>query len=284
LPIATKHVLTAALVALAAPPSSVLAEASHHAGAAGQLVSPALVGDARVLTDSEPPQWDLRLFPSMLRSTGSFDDHGMRSALVGADRITLAALNVFAERRFGAAWAVSAATSFQRIEAVGPAETTSFTDLGDSLLSARHGTALSFGNLSIAASVKIPGSYPDSALTSAKQVDAEGKAILARRVGTRVTVAGGVGYRLRLGDVEDEVTAYAAVPVQLASAWTVTAIVAAGIPVGAGAVAKNSVLPGLSLEWTPAPKLAVSAGYQRTAYGRNVADADVFSFGVGRTF
>lgn len=278
-----QHVIAFALLAIAVLPSGAFAEASHHAPA-GQLVSPALVGDARVLTDAQPPEWDIRVFPSLLLSTGSFDDHGMRSSLVGAERVSLAAVNAFAERRFGAAWAVSAVTSFQRIEATGPSGTTSFTDLGDSFLSARHGTSLPFGNVAIAASVKIPGTYPDSAVTSVKQVDAEAKALLARRVGTRVTVAGGVGYRLRLGDVQDEITAYAAIPVQLAAAWTITGTAAAGVPVGAGTVAKNSVLPGVSLEWAPAPTLAVSASYQRTVYGRNVADADVFALGVGRTF
>lgn len=228
----------------------------------------ALSGSVRMRTSEEPrpretghaahsegadvKQWDLRVFPSVLVSSRAFEDDGMRSSLVGADRITLAALNAYAERRFGAAWALSAASSFQRIEAEGPAGTTSFSDLGDSFLSARHGRALPFVNLSIAATVKIPGPYLDSAVTISKQVHAEGRVILAGQ-GTRVTLAGGAGYKLRLGDAEDETTAYAAVPVRLARALTITGTVAAGVPIGAGAVAKNVVIPGLSLEWATAP-------------------------------
>lgn len=284
MPIAIKHLLAAGFFILAALPTTAFAEASHHAPAAGQLVAPAIVGDARVLADAQPPDWEVRVFPSVLLSTRSFDDHGMRAPLVGADRVSLAALNAFAERRFGAAWAISAATSLQRVETTGPGGSRAFTDVGDSFLSARHGTPLPFGNLSFAASVKIPGTYPDTALTSSKQIDAEARAILARGVTSRVTLAGGLGYRLRLGDVQDEITAYAAVPVRLANAWTVTGTVAGGLPVGAGVVAKNAVLPGASLEWTPTPGLAVSASYQRTVYGRNVADADVFALGIGRSF
>lgn len=265
-------------------PASARAEASHHVNSAGQLVSPTILGDVRTLTDPAPPRWDLRVFPSVLVSTGAFDDDGMRSTLAGADRITLMALNVYAERRFGPRWAVAATTSLQRLSVDLPQESDTLSDLGDTFLSARHSDAFSFGSLSIVASAKVPGTYPDSAVTSSRQFDAEGKVILAVPVGGRVTVAGGAGYKLRLGSIEDEITAYAVVPVRLASAWTITGALAAGVPVGFGEVAKSVVMPGVTLEWLAPGRLAVSASYQKSVWGRNVADVNVFSLGAGRAF
>ena len=109
-----KRMITAGFLAtLAWIPSDARAEASHHVPASGQVVSPAILGDVRILTDPRPPEWDVRVFPSVLVSSEAFDDDGMRSALVGADRITLVAFNAYAERRFGPSWGISAATSFQ---------------------------------------------------------------------------------------------------------------------------------------------------------------------------
>jgi hypothetical protein len=271
-------------VALSTAPVSVRAEASHHVPSAGQIVSPSIVSDVRSLTDPDPARWNLEVFQSVLVSTGAFDDHGMRADLVGADRITLMALSAHAERRFGPRWAVSATTSFQRLSVELPQSSDTLHDLGDTLLSARHSDVLPFGSLSIAATVRVPGTYPDSAVTSSKQVDAEGKLILAVPAGRHVTLAGGAGYKLRLGSVEDEVTAYVVVPVQLSDAWTITGNVVAGIPIGFGVVAKNVVMPGVTLEWLAPGHLAVSASYQRSVWGRNVADVDAFALGVGRAF
>jgi hypothetical protein len=74
------------------------------------------------------------------------------------------------------------------------------------------------------------------------------------------------------------------VPVRLADAWTITGAIAAGIPIGLGKVAKNVVMPGVTLEWLAPGRLAVSASYQRSIWGRNVADVEVFALGVGRAF
>lgn len=128
------------------------------------------------------------------------------------------------------------------------------------------------------------GTYPDTATANSKQVGGEAKLLLApRELAPRVSVVVGTGYRLRLGGVKDEVTAYAFVPVRVMDAATLTPGVSAGMAVGVGEVAKNVVTPGVAIAWQVHRDVDLAARHYRTLFGRNVVDADIFSIGAGYT-
>ena len=263
----------------------VRAEASHHQAGAGQVVSTATTSALESLGQTAAPDWVLRLLPIVLSTDGGFDEHGMRIPLVAADRITLVSGNAYVERRLGTSFAVAAFTGWQVLlidEAAGHRRVTS---LGDSFLSGRYETRFDWGSLATLATVKIPGTYPESAATSTKQVDAEARLVASvPEFLSRVGIVVGVGYRLRLGGVKDEVVANVAVPVRLVDTVTLTASGLVGIAVGFGDVAKGSVIPGLTLGWRATPSLDLSIGYLRTVYGQNIAEANIVTASIGTVF
>lgn len=266
-------------------PAVTRAEASHHQASAGQVISTTIVTGAENLTARSLPPWELRLFPSVLTATGGFDDAGNRIPLVGADRVTNHTLNAYVERRFGERWALSALASAQHLALSGTTGTDGLTSLGDAFLSIRHTDPVAWGSFSVAATVKVPGTYPESAVANSKQLDGEAKVLFAlREFVPRVSAVLGSGYRLRLGGVKDEITGYVFVPIRIVETVTLTPGVSAAAPIGLGDVAKNVVTPGVALAWQAHAQMDVTAGYYRTVIGRNVVEADIFSLGAGYTF
>lgn len=266
-------------------PLAARAEASHHQGpSAGQVVAGTVTAGVESLTEAELPSWEVWLFPSLLTATRSYGDTASLVPLTGADRISSHALNAYVERRVGSSWGASVLAAFQHLAFDRSAGSDTVTSLSDVFLSVRHTDRWSWGSLSAVATVKVPGTYPESALTSAKQTDVEGKVLAAVPLASSVSAVVGAGYKLRLGGIKDEVTATAVLPVRLGERFVVTPSVTGGFPIGLGEVAKNTVTPGIGVEWRATQGMGFTAAYYRTVYGRNVVDASIFMIGIANAF
>lgn len=276
--------LVAALAVVAAAQTA-RAEASHHQGAAGQVANAVSTAQLQSLTSSSAPEeWRLTLFPSYLRATSAFDDGGTSASLPAGSRVENYTLNAYAERRLGERWAVSALTGWQELRLSESGVARSVSSLGDSFLALRRSDAMGWGALSATATIKIPGTYPESALTSVKQVDAQLEVLASTRPLAWLSLAAGSGYRLRLGGVQDEVTATVLATLDLGAQLTLAPTLLAAVPVGLGTIAKNAVTAGAALGWRATPAVSVMTGYYRTVYGRNVVQADVATVGATAAF
>jgi hypothetical protein len=282
-PISFASLVTAAALAAIAPDAR--AEASHHQGAAvGQVAGTVSAAQLQSLASPGGHDWSLQLFPSFLRATHAFDDRGTSLAMPAGTRVENYTLNAYAERRFGEGWAVSALTGWQELRLREGGADRRVSSLADSFLGLRRSDARSWGTLSAIGSVKVPGTYPESALTSTKQVDGQLELLASVQPARWLSLVAGGGYRLRLGGVQDELTATALVPVEVSERFTITPTVLAAIPVGLGDVAKNTVTAGGSIGWTVSRRLDLTAAYYRTLYGRNVVQADVLTVGAGMVY
>lgn len=262
------------------------AEASHHqAGAAagqvaGQVAGVTSAAQAQALAARGDDDWQFRVFPTYLHASEAFDDSGTRLALPSGARVENYTLNAYAERRLGDRWAVSALAGWQRLDLREGGASRRVSSLSDSFFALRRTDAASWGAVSTIATVKVPGTYPESTLTSTKQVDGQVELLASMKPARWLGVVAGGGYKLRLGNVKDEVTATVLVPIEL---WrlTFTPMVLGAFAVGFGDIAKTTVTPGASVSARFGSSMDLSAGYYRTAYGRNVASADVFMLGAG---
>lgn len=267
-------------------PASAWAEASHHQGAsAGQTassVNTTALGSLSASPDADG--WRISLFPSYLRAVSVFDDRGATLAMAEGGLVENLSLNAYVERTIAERWTISGVTAWQFLRIREPTETRSITSLGDSLLSVRY--AMPFGWLTHAtsATLKLPGTYPDTPFTSTKQVDAQLESFATIRPTGWLSATAGAGYRLRFGDIQDEVLATAILSANLGSHVTLSPAFIAAIPVGLGATAKNSVLAGATLVVRPARIVSLTAAYFRTISGRNIVVADVFTVGAMTTF
>jgi hypothetical protein len=269
--------LGAAMVSWAAPAAG---EASHHQGANPGQVSLAGV-DSLAERDLES-RWDLRAYTSFLTASDKLDDSAERVPLANGGSVQNYGLNAFAEYRFTGRIAASVLTGAQALVIHGDGTMETVWSMSDSFLAGRYTLPLGWGSLSGVASVKIPGTYPESEATGAKEVDQENKLLLAvHETGVRgLSVLVGVGYRFRLMDIKDELTPTLVVPLRLTDAWTVTAAFTGGIAMGAGDTRKDTLTPGGTLSYRASPKLELSAAYYRTVYGHNVVSAHIATAGV----
>lgn len=273
-------VLLFAAAALGAP--SVRAEASHHQVGSGVSPISTLSVDSSA---QHPTEWHLRVFPSILSASDKFDDAGSRTSLLDLSRITNYSLNIFAERRFGERWSISALTAWQLVLMDNSGSRTEFHSLADSWLNVRYSMPNALGTLSAIGSVKVPGTYPESEATSTKQVDAEAKAAMTFvSVLPRVSAVVSAGYRLRLGVLKDEVTGALLLPVDVGAGLTITPMLAGAYAVGLGDLAKDAVSAGASATWILAQELQFIGSWSRTLWGRNVVVADLVTFGIGTAF
>ncbi|MEK6606694.1 MAG: hypothetical protein AABZ30_03445 [Myxococcota bacterium] len=268
-------------VALALLPAArAAAEASHHQGA-----SPSQIGTAQIegLARERPSAWYVRPFASLLTASEKFGGSGARGDLAAGGRVTNVGLNLLAEVRLGEAWAVSAVTGGQRLVFASSAGSETVTSLGDGFASGRFAQPLGWGSLAAIVTGKIPGTYPESEATGAKQVDIEGKLALAvARLGTRrLAAVVGIGHKVRLGAIEDEVTPSALLLGRLHERLTATALVGGGVAVGLGATPKDSLAAGAGLAWRAAPSVELGGNYAHTIFGHNVVDAHIATLGVG---
>lgn len=286
LPIASPaRIVSLLAVGLLAVPLAALAEASHHQGAAGQVANAVTIAHFASLeaADTELP-WLVTALPSYLHATSAFDDEGMSVELPAGSGVENYTLNVYAERRLGARWTVAALTGWQELRLRDGGVTRKVSSVADSFLSVRRSDRFEWGALSTIATLKLPGTYPESALTNAKQVDAQIEVLASASPFRWVSLTAGGGYRLRLGEVQDEVTGTALATFALGERLTVTPTIIGGLSVGVGTVAKNAVTAGAAAAWRWTPGMAVTAGYNRTVYGRNVVLADVVTAGLSAGF
>lgn len=271
--------LTAALIAgtVADRPR---ADVSHHQGSTPSQMAP--TGVER-LADEKDSRLYVRPFFSFLTATRKLDGAGNRTELGSAERISNYALNVFGEWRLGERTAVSALVAVQHLAIRAQAGTTRVTSLADSFVTGRYALPLGWGALALLAGVKVPGSYPESEATGAKQVDVESRAVLViDRLGwSRLSAVVGVGYRLRTSVIADEVLPMLILPVRVVEGLTIAPTVTGGVAVGAGSVKKDSLAGGAMLTVRATRRIEVVAAYFRTIFGHNVVDAHVATLGVG---
>ena len=267
--------------AIALATSAAFAEASHHQVGSGVVPIPGLGIDPAA---QQPTAWHFRLFPSVLSASDKFDDGGSRTSLLDLSSLRNYSLNLFAERRFGERWSVSALTAWQVLVMDG-AGVTRVNSLADSWANVRYSMPTALGPLSAIASVKVPGTYPESEATSTKQIDVEAKAAMTFiGILPRVSAVLAAGYRLRLGMVKDEVSGALLLPVDVVTGVTLTPTIAGGYAIGLGDLAKDAISAGASATWNIARELQFIGSWSRTIWGRNVVVADLFSLGIGTSF
>ncbi|MEK6606861.1 MAG: hypothetical protein AABZ30_04295 [Myxococcota bacterium] len=258
------------------------AEASHHQGASPGPMS--LAGLDRLASTQMQQNWDTRAFFSYLDATRKFGHDGTRAPLVGDGSVRNLGVNGFVERRFGDRWAASVLTGGQMLRVRASGTTDTVWSLADSVLTGRVALPVGAAHVAIPVSLKIPGTYPESEATGAKQIDQETRIVIAvPAVLPRVSLVAGVGYKLRLGGIADEITPALIVPVLLIDRLTATLLATGGIAVGPG-TRKDSLAPGAMLTWRMTGSLDLSAAYYRTIYGHNVVDAHIATLGVGAAF
>lgn len=257
-------------------------EASHHQGASpGQV---AVLGIDRLAAGHvAPSDWELRTFGSFLTASERLDASADRVPLTSGGSIQNYALNVYAERRFGGGWAASVLVAGQALHVDGAQTSDTVWSLSDSYATARYTLPVEGGALTGLIAVKVPGTYPESEATGAKQVDQETRLLFSlHELGTpSLSLLVGVGYKLRFGGIEDEVLPTLVLPVRIAPAFTATASLSGGIAIGgAGSVPKDSLTPGLTLSFAVTRSAELFASYYRTVYGHNVVDAHIATLGV----
>ena len=269
--------LGAAMLAKAAPAA---AEPSHHQGATPGQIS--LAGVDSLAKNGTQSRWDLRVYTSFLTASEKFDDAADLVPLANGGSLQNYGLNAYAEYRVTGRIAASVLTGAQALVINGGAAADTVWSISDSYLAVRYMLPLGWGSLSGVVSVRIPGTYPESEATGAKQVDQENKLLLAvHQTGVRgLAVLVGLGYKFRLMNIKDELTPTLAVPFRFADDWTVTAALTGGVAVGAGETKKDALTPGGTLSYHASPKVEVSAAYFRTIYGHNVVDAHIVTAGV----
>lgn len=269
-----------ALLALAlGAPRDARAEASHHQGSNPGQLSP--TGLDRLVSE-ELPALELRGLVSFLTAGGKFDDSGSRVVLAEGSRIWSTALTGFVEYRFKRYWAVSALVGGQLLVIEAPEGTRTVTSLADSVASGRFTVPWRFLSATLMLSVKAPGTYPESEATGPKQFDLEPKVVVAfRETGIpRLSAAVGLGYKVRLSGIADELTPFVLLPVRLSRRWTLSASLTGGVAVGSG-LAKDTIAPGLSVGFRPAPRIEIGAAYYRSVYGHNVVEGDIAVISIG---
>lgn len=277
-----RPIVAVALVVSALTASNARAEASHHQVGSGVGPVPTLGIDS---SEQQPTEWHFRVFPSLLSASDKFDDSGSRTSLFDLSGVRNYSLNLFAERRFGERWSVSALTAWQILLMDNAGVKTEFHGLADSWLNVRYSIPVSLGALSVIGSLKVPGTYPESEATSTKQLDAEVKAAMTF-VGIlpRVSAVLVAGYKLRLGMVKDEVSGAFLLPIDAGQGFTITPLIAGGYAVGLGDLAKDAISAGISATWTIARELQFIGSWSRTVWGRNVVVADLVTLGIGTSF
>ncbi len=271
-----------AFLAILAVEQDVRAEASHHQGASpGQV---AVLGIDRLAAGHvAPSDWELRTFGSFLTASERLDASADRVPLTAGGSLQNYALNVYAERRFGERWAASVLLAGQALHIDGAQTSDTIWSLSDSYATGRYTLPIEGGALTGLIAVKVPGTYPESEATGAKQVDQETRLLLSvHELGTpRLSLLVGVGYKLRFSGIEDEVLPTLVLPVRLTPALTATASLSGGIAIGgAGGTPKDTLTPGLTLSFAATRSAEVFASYYRTVFGHNVVDAHIATLGV----
>lgn len=274
-------ILVSALVLLMGVTRELGAEPSHHQGSNPGLIS--IAGVDRLASKDTPAGFEVRAFASYLKADQKFDTNGDQAALGGNGSVQNQGLNLFAEYRAQAGWAASLLTGGQYLDIKSSAGDQSIWSLSDSTASGRYTIPLAnFGTLSGVLGVKVPGTYPEKESTGAKQIDQETKFILAiHNTGIeRLAVLVGVGYKLRLSSIEDEITPTLMLPVRLTGALTITPVFTGGIAIGMGTQAQDALTTGGIVAYRFSSAWEIHAAYYRTVWGHNVVSAHIVTAGV----
>lgn len=256
------------------------AEASHHQGSNPGQVS--LAGVDRLAADERTHPLDLRIFSSFLHASEKLDADARRVEMESGGSIRNYGLNAYGEYRFSRRWAASLLTGVQRLDIDAPIGDDTIWSLSDTQISARFEWALSpVVSLAGAVSVKLPGTYPESEATGAKQIDQETKVfVVVHRLGSdHVSLVAGLGYKLRLSTIQDEITPTLLIPVR-AGPFIIAPALTGGVAIGLGAQAKDALSPGVTLAYRVSSTLEINGAYFQTIYGHNVVVAHIATLGV----
>ncbi len=277
----TARRLEIAAVLLATAASTVArADVSHHQGGSpGQL---SLVGVDRLALTEQEHTTDLQLFGSFLHASEKLDGNAQRVALEGGGSIRNVGFNIYGEYRFARGWAASLLTGVQRLDVDMPGAPDTIYSVSDTQISGRYTRDVSPAvSVTAAVSVKLPGTYPESEATGVKQIDLETKLLAAvHRLGSdHVSLVVGLGYKLRLSTIQDEITPTLLIPVR-AGRFTTAAGIMGGIAIGNGSLKKDTLALGATLGFRISPVTELTAAYYQTIYGHNVVAAHIATLGV----
>lgn len=260
------------------------AEASHHQGTnPGQL---SVAGVDRLAGAERPPLLDVRVFTSFLHASEKLDDDATRVPFSAGGSIRNLGLNVYVGAQVSDAFSASVFTGVQRLEIDSATGGDTIVSLADTQLTLRYRVPLATQvDVIGAATTKIPGTYPESEATGTKQVDQEAKVLVAiKRLGSdHVALVAGLGYKLRLSTIQDEITPTLLIPIRLGR-LTATPSLTGGIAIGAGARANDALTTGLTLSVRLFPRVGVDGGYYQTLYGHNVVAAHAATLGVATSW
>ncbi|WP_291272285.1 hypothetical protein [Geothrix sp.] len=253
------------------------AEGAHHQGGAATVRG----GQIQAEAWADPAgSWRLRLFLSSLDSEASFNADGQHVLNPGGGRFSNNSLNVFAEYALSNRWSASLLTSFQRIENQTDVVRESWSSAGDTYGWARRTLddvagftpALLFG-------VKIPGNYPAVSGAGDAQVDGDAQALLTRKLSDSSYITGSLGYRLRLGEISDEIPYGFHLGWSPAERWALVASANGARGIGAG-IQKDFFNLGGSVQWSINASWSLIGSYNRIISGRNTVDAKTWSLGI----
>lgn len=270
-----RALVSVTLVHLASQPSR--AEGAHHQGGTATVRG----GQIQAQPWDDPAgSWRLRLFLSSLDSQASYNADGQHIPNPSGGSFSNNSLNAFAEYALTSRWSVSALTSFQKIENRNDATKESWSSIGDTYGWVRRSLddvggftpALLFG-------IKIPGNYPAISGAGDAQVDGDVQALLTKRISTRSYLTGAVGYRLRLGEISDEIPYGLHLGWSPVERWTLIASANGARGIGSG-IQKDFFNLGGSLQWSINASWSMVGSYNRIISGRNTVDAKTWSLGI----
>jgi hypothetical protein len=127
--------------------------------------------------------------------------------------------------------------------------------------------------------IKIPGNYPAISGAGDAQVDGDIQALLTKRISTRSYLTGAVGYRLRLGEISDEIPYGLHLGWSPVERWMLIASANGARGIGSG-IQKDFFNLGGSLQWSINASWSMVGSYNRIISGRNTVDAKTWSLGI----
>lgn len=252
-------------------------EAAHHQAGGATVRDGQSLGQ---LWKPEPGEWQARLFASALSSDSVFGPSGASVPLENHGTFNAQSLNLFGEYTFSERWSASAYIPLQRSRISSDVSKESWTGLGDTYAWGRYRfDATGPTSHSLVLGVKVPGSYGRSSGLGDRQVDYDLQYLASRATASGGYVSFNSGYRVRLGDISDEVILGIQAGFNLGRGWMVVPNLTGVKGIGSG-VNKDYANGGLTVIKTLAPARSLFFSYSNTFAGQNTVRAQVWSLGL----
>lgn len=269
-----KFLLTFWLALAAIGPAS--AEPAHHQGGAATIRS----GQALAQPWSDRKgSFRGRAFLSYMYSGSAFDGGGAKASLPGDGRFQGTALNLYGEYAVTDRWSASGLVPLQYSQLHSAIGRDHWTSLGDTFGWARYrANARGDWTPSIAAGLKLPGTYRTVSGLGDGQTDVDLQGFVSRRVSPSGYLAFNTGYRYRAGSISNEVV-FGAQTGWTKERWSIVPAMSGAFGVGSG-IPKDFLNLGLSVFRSIAADWSVLASYNRVVSGKNTTSADVWTIGM----